>query len=386
MTGTRFATKGSLFSFYMLQAVLLPYLPVYFGLQGYSSVQIGWLMNIGPFVAVFAQPVWGYLSDKYQSIKGIIGLLWALTILSSIGLFLAGNFASALLFVMLVYFFMYPSIPLLDSLIVKSIRGTGASYGSVRLWGSAGFMTSALLSGYALTLAGGIDRIGYVFWTLWVIPFFCLFFLRDEKQDGAGAAIRLHDFGILFRNRMLVWFLILVLMLAIPHRINDVMLTLHLAELGASDSVLGVAWAVAALGELIAFALFGKYLRRFHELAVIGFAAVLYTIRWLATVWIDDPAMVVALQFSHLVTFALFWMAAIQYIVRIVPPELSSTGQSLISAVFLGLSGLLGGVLGGWFRQEWGGDGMFYFCSALSLFAAVLILGTRHYSRLKGRE
>jgi PPP family 3-phenylpropionic acid transporter len=127
-------------------------------------------------------------------------------------------------------------------------------------------------------------------------------------------------------------------------------------------------------------------LRRFHELAVIGFAAVLYTIRWLATVWIDDPAMVVALQFSHLVTFALFWMAAIQYIVRIVPPELSSTGQSLISAVFLGLSGLLGGVLGGWFRQEWGGDGMFYFCSALSLFAAVLILGTRQYSRLKGRE
>ncbi|WP_347834968.1 hypothetical protein [Gracilibacillus sp. JCM 18860] len=26
-------------------------------------------MAIGPFIAIFSQPFWGYMSDKYQTVK-----------------------------------------------------------------------------------------------------------------------------------------------------------------------------------------------------------------------------------------------------------------------------------------------------------------------------
>nr|WP_317891290.1 MFS transporter [Paenibacillus oceani] len=388
MTRQLFAVKGVLFSFYALQAVLLPYLPVYFGMKGYTPVQIGWLMNIGPFVAMFAQPVWGYLSDKYNTIKRIIGLLWLFTILASVGLFLSGTFGLAFWFVMLLYFFMYPSIPLLDSLAMKSIRGTKQSYGAVRSWGSAGFSIVAILSGYMLAWIGGIEKIGYLFWALWLVPFALLMFLKERagQEQGANAdtRIRIQDIGVLLRNRMFLWFLIMILIVSIPHRLNDVWFTLYLAELGAPDTWFGLAWAVASISETLAFAWLGRHLHKYHELAVLGLTSILYAARWAAYAWIDDPSVLIALQASHSFTFALFWMATIQYAVRLVPSEMGSTGQAIVSAVFLGLAGLLGGVIGGWFKQEWGGGSMYMFGAVLSAIAAMLLYATHQYRRSRG--
>ncbi|PYI56430.1 MFS transporter [Paenibacillus flagellatus] len=383
------AVKAALFSFYALQAVLLPYLPIYFEMKGYTPFQIGWLMNVGPFVAMFAQPVWGYLSDKTNTIKRIVALLWLLTIASSVGLFLSGTFGVAFWFVMLLYFFMYPSIPLLDSLTMKSIQGTGRSYGSVRTWGSAGFTAVALLSGYMLAWIGGIERMGTLFWSLWIVPFAALTMLRDEPSKGTGsgaAPVNVRDIGTLFRSGTFLWFLAMVMLVSIPHRMNDVLFTLHLSDLGAPSAWFGLAWAIASLSEIPAFALLGRKLYKYHELAVLALTALLYAVRWLAYAWIDDPAVLIALQASHSITYALFWMATIQYVVRLVPEEMGSTGQAIISAVFLGLAGLIGGIAGGWLNQEWGGAGMYAFGAALSAAAAVLLLVTRQYRRKRGLD
>lgn len=381
-----FAVKGAFFSFHALQAVLLPYLPIYFESKGYTAVQIGWLMNIGPFVAVFAQPVWGYLSDRFHTIKRIIGLLWLLTIAASVGMFMSGSFGAVLWFVTLLYFFMYPSIPLLDSLAMKTISGTGKTYGSVRMWGAVGFTTIAVLSGYLLALVGGIERIDYLFWSLWVIPFALLTVMKDERTGGSESKVRLRDIGTLFQNRMFVWFLILALLISIPHRMHDVLFTLHLSDMGAPSTWFGLAWAIASLSEIPAYMLLGKYLHRYHELAVIGLTAVLYTFRWIAYALVDDPTLLIALQASHGITFAVFWMAAIQYTVRLVPQEMGSSGQALISSVFLGLAGLIGGVAGGWFKQMWGGAGMYIFGAVLCAAAALLVYATHQYRRVKALD
>ncbi len=130
------ALKAMYFSYYALNAVLLPFLPLYFQQKGYTSMQIGLLMMMGPFVAVFAQPVWGYISDRLRTVKAIIAILWGLTIAVSVGLFLAGSFMEAFAFSLLLYFFMMPSAPLIDSMTIQTAIREGRSYGSVRLWGS----------------------------------------------------------------------------------------------------------------------------------------------------------------------------------------------------------------------------------------------------------
>ncbi|WP_079908615.1 MFS transporter [Paenibacillus sp. 32352] len=369
--------RGLLFSYYATTAVLMPFLPIYFGLRGYSSSQIGLLMMFGPFVAIFAQPLWGYLSDRYNTSKLIIGILWLLTFLSSAGIFYTNSYMWAFLFMLLLYFFMLSSVPLLDSLTIKATIQAGLTYGSVRMWGSMGYTLTAMTAGLALIAMGGVLHIPWLYWSLWILPFALLYFLKDDK--GSGQRISLSALSSVLQNRLFLWFLFLVFILMVPHRMNDGLFVLYLKDLGASDSMAGWAWALAALSEIPTFALFGRIMHRFHELAILGIVAVLYTVRWILYAWITDPNLLIWFQMSHSVTFAVFWIVAVQYAVRLVPESMRSTGQAMLSAVFLGLAGITGGFVGGYIKDEWGGHAMYSFGAVLTAAAAVLILGTHAY-------
>ncbi|TDF95848.1 MFS transporter [Paenibacillus piri] len=371
--------RGLNLTYYATNAAVMPFLPLYFVHKGYTSSQIGLLMMFGPFIAIFAQPLWGYLADRYHTTKLIIFSLWVMTICSSIGIFHTDGFGWAFLFMLMLYFFMLSSTPLLDSVTIKGALEAGKSYGSVRLWGSLGFTFIALISGSVLKALGGIEHIPVLYWSIWVLPLVLLILLKDEK--GSGPHISFGAFGTILKNKPFVWFLVLIFIMMVPHRMNDGLLVLYLKDLGASDSMAGWAWALAAASEVPTFALLGRYMHRFHELAMLGVVAVLYTIRWILNAWITDPTVLIALQVLHSLTFAVFWIVAVQYAVRLVPEELRSTGLALLSAVFLGLAGITGGFVGGFIKDMWGGHSMYIFGAIMTAIAAVLLFGTHVFGQ-----
>lgn len=336
-------------------------------------------MMIGPLVAVLAQPVWGYFSDRY-SLKKTIRSLWILTIACSVGLFVTEGYGPAFTFVLLLYFFMLPWNPLLDSLLYQSATRFGRSYGSIRLWGSLGFFVTAIITGALLPYLGGVPNIKWMYWTLGVMPLVLLIFVQDEKPAG-GKQVTLQAMLALLSNRRLLWFLVLVFLLTVPHRMNDALFGLHMLDLGASAGTVSAAWAVAACSEMLGFALIGRWAAKYNELALLGLAACMYTLRWAAYALTDSPSLLLLFQASHSVTFAVFWIVSVQYVVRMVPPELRSTGQSLLSAVFLGLAGIAGGSLGGWMKEMWGGGGMYWMGAGFTLLAAVLFFVTQALQR-----
>lgn len=358
-------------AYYATNAILLPYLSIYFKSEGYSDAQIGLLLMAGPFFAIFAQPLWGYLSDRTRKTKRIIFFLWILTILSSIGLFTAGSYGTTFIFIVMLYIFVIPSTPLLDSIAIKSSLAAGKSYGSVRMWGSAGFACIAITSGFILSRIGGIQHISYIYWSIWVIALLLLMLLKDE--GGVSSRLSLVQLKELMKNKEFLWFLVIVFMIMVPHRMNDGLFTLYLQELGGSDKMAGWSWAFATLGEIPAFALFGNYLYRYHETSLLGLVALLYTVRWILYAWIHDPVVLMLLQFSHMVTFGIFWITAVRYAVRLVPDTMRSTGQALLSAVFLGVAGITGGSAGGWIMNRWNGSAA-YLCGAGLTFLAALLL------------
>ncbi|MFD2613250.1 MFS transporter [Paenibacillus gansuensis] len=367
--------RALIFSYYAMQAVLLPFLPLYFAEQGYDSFQVGLLMMIGPFVAVFAQPMWGYISDRLQTVKKIVFLLWSFTLLSSIVLFTAQSFAVSFVCSLLLYFFMMPSSPLLDGLTISSAVRANISYGSIRMWGSIGFTAVAILSPYILDQIGGIQNIKYIYWAVWIPAFVFLFMVKDVPA--AGSPVTLRSVRSIFSNRSFLIFLLMVFLLMIPHRMNDSLYGLHLSSLGASETMVGWAWAIAAFGEVPAFAILGRYMHRLNELAVLGIAAGLYAIRWVVYAYVTDPAALMFLQCTAAFTFGVFWVTAVSYAVRLVPEHLRSTGQSFLAAVFLGLAGITGGSVGGWIRGEYGGTGMYLFGAVLAAAACAMFLYTR---------
>ncbi|AZK46636.1 MFS transporter [Paenibacillus lentus] len=375
--------RGMNFWQYAILAVLAPFLPLYFANLGYSSSQIGFLMMIGPFVASMIQPFWGYLSDRLQTVKKIILWLWILAIISSVALFNSGgSYVMTLFFVLAVYFFYQPSMPLLDSISVQSAERRGSSYGSLRLFGSMGYTVVSLSGGLLLAALGGITKLPYLFWAAWVVPLILLLFLRDEPTEGEGMTLK--TLKQLFTNKSFLWFLFLVFIISVPHRMNDVMLSLYMKEMGATDAMVGWAWALAAGVEIPVFALLGRYLNRIHEYVLIGIVGILYALRWWMYYVTDDPWMLLALQAGAAVTFAVFWIVAMHYVARILPPQLGATGFSLLSMVYLGLAGMTGGVIGGRLTDLFGGASMYLFATIVSFLGGVLFLGTDALSRRRG--
>lgn len=379
-----YTLRGLNFGYYATQSILLPLLPIYFMNMGYSAQDIGLFMMVGPFVSVFAQPMWGFISDRFQTLKKLVWLLWLLTIAASVGLFTTSGFTPTLIFVLLLYFFMLPSVPLLDSLSIKSTQQAGVSYGSIRLWGSLGFTVLALISGFALDAFGGISSIKYMYWATWIIPLSLLFFLKDEKSG--GSRLTLAAVAELGRNGRFLWFLMLVFLMSVPHRMNDALFGLYIKDMHASDWMVSLAWALASVSEAVTFAFFYRYMHKYHELALLGIASLLFAIRWTIYALVPVPWVLMLLQLTHSVTYAVFWLVAVQYCVRLVPEAMRSTGQSLLSAVFLGLAGITGGYFGGLIQTAWGGSAMYGLGAALCAVTCLLFFGTHTLYRKKGAE
>ncbi|HZG56841.1 MFS transporter [Paenibacillus sp.] len=353
--------------YYCSNAVLLPYLPLYFAFKGFSAVQVGLLMMVGPCAAIVAQPVWGYVSDRFQTVKWVLALLWSLQLICSVAMFVASGFAPTFVFVTLLYFFLMPSSPLLDSLTIRMSEEAGVGYGTVRMWGSIGFCIFSVLAGGILVAIGGVENLQWIYWGIWVFPLALAMFLKDVKI--AAPPVTLRSLAVVGRNRTLLWFLLLVFVLMVPHRMNDAFLGLYLTDLGATEQMVGLAWALAALSEVPTFYLLHRYMRRVHELALLGAVGLLYVVRWLLYSIVSDPFLLMFLQASHSITYAVFWISAVAYVVRVVPTELRSTGQSILSAVFVGLAGLASGAFGGW-MEGWGGYDAAYFVGAFIAAAA----------------
>ncbi len=82
--------KMLLFWFHGANTIIVSFLPLYLQYSGLDGTEIGWVMAIGPFIAIFSQPFWGYMSDKYQTVKKIL-LLCLIGLLISSAIFFANE-------------------------------------------------------------------------------------------------------------------------------------------------------------------------------------------------------------------------------------------------------------------------------------------------------
>ncbi len=333
-----------LFFFHSAMTIIISYMPVYFQSLGLTGSEIGFLLAVGPFAAILAQPVWGFMSDRWRTVKLVLLLCLCGAIVIGFAVFQMKEFIWLIPLLYIFFTFMSPAGALGDSLAQKISYQKGVSFGSIRMWGSLGFGTSSLVSGYILAVIG-IEYIYYVFaFFLLIAIVFCLKAPDSEpskKKADLKQALRLG------KNPMFALFLLMVISISLTHRINDSFLGLYIVELGGNETMIGTAWFIGVITEACVFALSAFWLRRFHPLTFISIAAVLYVVRWLLMGIVPNPTGVLFLQVLHGLTFGIFYLTAFQFVTRLVPYELASTGHLLFVSVFFGLSGVIGSLLGG---------------------------------------
>ncbi|MBU9712365.1 MFS transporter [Evansella tamaricis] len=336
--------KGFLFFFHSSMTILVSYMPIYFQSQGLSGSQIGSLLAIGPAAAIIAQPFWGFMSDKWKTVKRV--LLICLTSALGAGFLLFQMTEFFLLMAMMTVFFSFtsPVGGLGDSLAQKVSVRTNVSFGSIRMWGSLGFGISSLVGGYIFAIIG-IGNIYYVYAFFLVIA--ALFCFLSPDSAPSKKPVQLINALKLAKNGKLALFLAMILTISLTHRMNDSFIGLFIIAIGGSESYIGWAWFIGVLTEAAVFAFSYYWLKQFHPLTLIHFAAILYTIRWILMSVVPDPNLVLAIQVLHGICFGIFYLTAFQFVGRLIPEELESTGHLLFIAVFFGFAGVIGSILGG---------------------------------------
>lgn len=365
--------RGFNFLYFALLAMFIPFLPVYFAEQGLSKSQIGFIIGTGGIITIIAQPLWGMISDRTKTIRKVLLLLIVFASVTGYFLYNTSSYTLLVVFAMLTYFFLMPIDPLTESLNFRISESAGINYGSIRTFGALGYAVMSLLTGYLMTQYGA-HSLAILFAGIGLLSFIVILAIPDAPV--AGKPVTLKSLKNFLSGKETLLFLLLVFISSIPARMNDTFLGVYILELGGTPGLVGQAWFLAAGSEIVVFALSFWWLRKGKELIVISLAGGFYFIRFFISAWITDPHILAYLQVLQLLTFPVFYTAAIQYLYQIVPVEWRATGQTVLALLFFGVSGIIASYVGGALYEFFGGKALYLTISTMSfigmLFGLVL--------------
>lgn len=353
--------------------VQMPFWPVWLENRGLGSSDIGLVLMLGLLIKVASAPFLAQIADRYGVRRNLIIVL-AVASLASHALFAWADGFVAIMLVTALSSLFYPAIiPMADNLALLIARDRGLHYGRMRLWGSISFV--------AVSMAGGVivdaTTEAMVLWlVLGGLVLLIIVASLAPKEKGA-AAKGSHGYGMtarfatLFKDKRFVVVLIAAGMVQAGHGVYYTFGTIYWRQAGLADDVIGLLWALGVGAEIVLFAVIGGVGSRISSAKLMMVAAIAGIVRWTLMPMVDGIVPIVLLQCLHGFTFGACHLAAIQYIARHIPIELSATAQSLYSSLSMGL--LLAGstVMSGYLSESMGAAS--YWVMALFCLAGLVL-------------
>jgi predicted MFS family arabinose efflux permease len=247
-------------------------------------------------------------------------------------------------------------------------------YGRIRLGGTIGWglfapIAGALVEHYGLKIA---------FWSFSGIMLVNLFisqrFVHASREAGGSnsGGVRL-----LLTNRRWLVFLFLSFLGGLGSFSVASYLYPYMAEMGASESTMGIALTISTLSEMPIFFFGHRLVKRFTTSGLFMLALVLMGIRALLYAAAATPAMVLILQVFGGTLFPAMWVAGVSYADENSPPGLKSSAQGLFGATTFGVGSAVSGFVGGLLLGSIGGRAMFLVFGVIILAGVALAEGIR---------
>jgi PPP family 3-phenylpropionic acid transporter len=371
------------FFFFAAAAAYSPFLGYWLKLSGLTSQQIGAIYAVGPLVALFVQPAWGFLCDKYGIVRTALMVCSLVTPAIAFGYSVGGSFAVYLATAVGLAVFNSPMVPLSDAIAVAHTRRHAQTYGGARVWGSIGFALVVTPVGILYEHIG-VGRMFAVYMGMMAVVFFITMLLGSGtvRKNAAWSNI-----GSLLGNREFAVFLLLVLLVACGSQCFSVFFSVYLGTTGGNVSEkIGWLTMVSAASELPFFIFATRFTGRFGYRAVLAFASLACAARLLIVSFDPPLSLLVAGQLLQGITFALFYAAGVQYADDLCPEEWKTTGQSLFGMVYVNVGVLTASNLGGYMIDHAGFGALFRLAAAFCGLGAVGFLILRLTGRRTGRN
>ncbi len=374
MAAGSLAPFGALtFTYFAAIGLFNPYAPLWFQSLGLSTLVIGGIVSLQSWTRVLAPYAWSYAGDHSGQRVKLIRIAAFGALASSLGLL--GVTAAVPVAVVTVFLFVANSgvVPLYEALLARALQtpdgGIDArGYGRVRVWGSIGFLAAVTSFGALL------ERFGIAVFPAFVALMNALLLvaaLRLPRTHEEPA----HDEPAppvlpLLKAPGVAWFFASIFFTVLAHTSLYAFFSLYLVSLGYGKTAVGALWAVSVVVEIVFFWTQGRW---FPLLAadrwlqvVAGATALRFALTAGGGAW--APVLVLA-QLTHAVTFAAHHAACIALVQRLFPGRLRGRGQALYTTLGYGISGVIGGVGGGWLIERLGFSSVFWAATACALLS-----------------
>jgi MFS transporter, PPP family, 3-phenylpropionic acid transporter len=174
----------------------------------------------------------------------------------------------------------------------------------------------------------------------------------------------------LLRQPQIAWFFVSTFLTVLAHTSLYAFFSLYLVDLGYDKSAVGALWAVSVLAEIAFFWTQGRWFGRMTPHQWLKLVALATALRFAVVAWAGaSVAVLVLAQLTHAITFAAHHAACIAMVQRLFPGRARARGHALYTTLGYGLSGVLGGVGGGWVISHWGYAPVFWLAGGCGLLA-----------------
>ncbi|KAA8785471.1 PPP family 3-phenylpropionic acid transporter [Paenibacillus sp. 4624] len=371
--GTSSLTSLKLYNFFIYGAISIfaGFLQLYLQEIGMTKLEIGSLMAIGPFVSLFANPFWGFWSDKSRNIRIVLMMMMGGTFVLAQGVFYAPSYAWIYVAMIFFYFFQSPLFAQTNSLILGYIDGTGQKFGSFRLWGSLGWALTAVAAGPVIDRFG-VSSVSIIFACMIAVAFIFSVLLPRQPIASDTPIVTFRRFGKVMFNPYFMIFIGLGVLVSVPNAMNSTFMSLYIVEMGGDKQMVGWAIFTSSILEVGVFLLLDRLLKRKMSILLgsLILISLLFALRWQLMALANNPMEVVFIQLMHSVTFGGYFYVGTQLTMLFIPRPYRSSGQAVYTMAWGGLSGVIAGLFGGWLFQSFGAEVMYSIGVFFSLVGA----------------
>jgi PPP family 3-phenylpropionic acid transporter len=357
--------KLSLSLFYLfyfsLVGVYIIFLPRVLLGFGYNSIEIGIIYSASPFMRFLLPFIFKHFLKLTSKIY-ILSLFF--TFLSTIlMIFSVENFYLYLISSLFLGASMGISIPYVEAIALEEL--SKKEYGRVRLWGSVGFISIALLLGKFLSSNYEVlyYLIGTSFFTL-IFGFLVLKYSNENKETSSQQQEDDKSFSL--SKYWAFWSSVFLMQLAFGGYYN--FFTIYETSHGVSLELTSWMWTFGVICEIFMLFFQGPLLQK-NLLKILEFSVIVTALRWIVLyLYPDNIFITFASQSLHAISFALYHTATITYIFHLYKQK--KLAQQFVLGIGFGLGGSIGSLIAGKFYGEY----LFLIESIITIGAFIMLL------------
>ena len=324
------------FSHALLFTQMIPYLTY----VGYDATQRGLIVAAYASISMVAQVLFGYLSDRFGTIKKFV--IFLTVIIGVSGVFAYGiqgiNFLYHFIMIALVAGSTRVAANLFETWILE-LDSMHDDFSFLRSFGSMGWAFASLISGF-MALRLGYESLGYLAAILSLMVIFIAVSTEDVTKH-AVEKIQVRDLKRLFQNKRYTLLVVIFFFAYMVYAADGITITEYIFHLNGTSEDVGIKWFVQAISEIPVLFLGAHILSKFNIKNLLKISLFVLMARFILTGLATSVWQVVAISALQALTFPIMLIAQKHLIFKEVPLELMSSGQMVANSFTMGFAAIL---------------------------------------------